>query len=130
MRRRLKRLALVPLALGLAGSMGCTHHHYYYAQPGAVGVPAGVVTQPCPPGTTQGVTTISTAPVVGSVCDDPAVKGGTVVTTVPPNGQPVYTYSYPSNPFKRGFGWKSAQPQNVATLKVEGAYTPDGTETR
>jgi hypothetical protein len=142
MRRRLAnrtRAGVFLAAFCLTSGVGCTHNHYYYTTPGAIGVPAAV--GPCDP--VPGTTVISSnrpvigTPLVGSVCDDPPqgsfLMGNRVGPTYsyaggPFNPQPIY--SQPSaRPLRRGgLAWRgNNNAQSVATTKVDGDYNDEST---
>lgn len=120
--------------IGLAAT-GCTHNHYYYTTPGAVGVPAAVgPCDPAPAGTViSSARPVISTPMLGAVCDEPP-GGAAVATRATPiasnAGGPINPvpagpiYSRPiGRPLRRGgLAWRGSNTESLATTRVEGDY--------
>ncbi len=122
---RLRNAIGTLLVAAWSSAIGCTHNYYYTG------------TGPCSP-------TVSGTPVVaepsstyGAICDPP--NGSSIVTTRPSTGsgtvqvpvvnstaRPKVVVSEPAGPgtSRNGtkFGWRRSDPENIANVKVEGAY--------
>ncbi len=126
---RLAPILRAVASVGLAGlawiTSGCTHHHYYGA-----GVPVACAEAPA--------TIISSR--YGEVCEVPAQSGGATVVTQAPAAAPRVVASAPrpsrvlvseprsSSPPVRGngrFSWHRADPEGLATTRVDGALDDD-----
>lgn len=129
-RKRVIGFGLISAGL-VAMSTGCTHNHYYYTTPGAVGVPG----DPCAaPQIISSARPVMNTPVVGSICDQPpqgsmASRNDPIIVNNGPTitpGTPIQ--SRPKGKSRRGgLAWRSATPENLATTKIEGQFDDDST---
>ncbi len=123
---RLRMAIGAMLVVATTALTGCTHNHYYtgagQCPPTLVGG-GGVVAEP--------------SSSYGAICDVP--PGSTVVTTRPPSAagtvqvpivssvdRPKLVTSEPTGvPYNRSssrFGWRRTDPENIANVKIDGAY--------
>lgn len=110
-RRKLPGAALLALS-ALAVGNGCTHYHYYGAQPQLLCEPQPAV--------------VSQRPVMvpyGSVCDvPPSARETSPQLLVKSPGQGDVLLSRPQGGTRRGsrFAWHRPSPETLATTRVEG----------
>ena len=129
MRRNLRfRMAIgVLLVTAWSSSIGCTHNYYY----------TGAGPGPCSPTVVGGPVVAEPSTSYGAICETPA--GSTVITTRPStsggtiqvpvvnsSARPKVVVSEPAGygTTRNGnkFGWRRSDPENIANVKVEGAY--------
>ena len=127
-RKRAIGFGLTAAAIVLASGTGCTHNHYYYTTPGAVG-------DPCAPGgqILSSARPVNSSPMVGSVCDEPP-QGSIALRSTPmvsnaggPIAPAAPIYSRPLvRPLRRGgLAWRGANTESLATTRIEGQYDDD-----
>lgn len=120
---RLRIAIAATLVAVVCPASGCTHNHYYTG--------AG----PCAPTLVGGTLVAEPSASYGAICDVPGESSGVSTKTTNGSGvvqvpasssaaRPKVVVSEPTGSTRSTskFGWRKSDPENIANVKVDGAY--------